>query len=64
MFSRISAEGQIHSNLQSVISKLNKEGTLDRLYTEFKAIFENEVKYTLNSTPSISSPAVLEEQKK
>ena len=50
MFSRISAEGLIHSNLQSVISKLNNEGTLDRLYSEFKAIFENEVKYTLNSS--------------
>ena len=62
MFSRISAEGQIHSNLQSVISKLHNEGTLDRLHSEFKAIFENEVKYTLNSEYSLISFAVFEEQ--
>lgn len=48
MFSRVSAEGQIHSNLQSVISKLNNEGTLEKLYGNFKNIFENEVSYTLN----------------
>jgi hypothetical protein len=51
MFSRVSAEGQIHSNLQSVISKLNNEGTLEKLYGNFKNIFENEVSYTLNGRP-------------
>jgi hypothetical protein len=47
MIRRVKAEGQIHSNLNSVISKLETEQTLDRLYTSFKEIFENEVRYTL-----------------
>ena len=47
MIKRIKAEGLIHSNLNSVISKLETEQTLERLYSTFREIFENEVKYTL-----------------
>lgn len=65
MFSRVSAEGQIHSNLTSVITKLNTEGTLDKLYTNFKNIFENEVNYTLNGKrPVTASIKLLEGETK
>jgi hypothetical protein len=63
MFSRVSAEGQIHSNLTSVITKLNTEGTLDKLYTNFKNIFENEVNYTLNGKPPVTVSSQLLEGK-
>jgi hypothetical protein len=48
MFSRVNAEVHIHSNLSSVVSKLNNEGTLEELYESLKKIIENEVSYTLN----------------
>jgi hypothetical protein len=47
MFSRVHGEVNIHSNLSSVVTKLNNEGTLDELYENLKRIFENEVGYAL-----------------
>jgi hypothetical protein len=52
MIRRVTAEGQIHSNLNSVISRLDTEGTLEKLHANFKEIFENEVRYTLEGNPS------------